>query len=130
MRQKTRQIKFHCSEEQFEALQTIKLEWNISTQQLMTEALDMAIIAHRVAPQIELEIKRDRELDLANLKAYDCTFTLKEGELPWVQLWLDCLWNLPDATLLAFRQLMHDSLKFFKSSRLKSRKISKGLPDV
>ncbi len=130
MRKKTRQIKFYCSEEQFKALQTLKAQRNVSTQQLMAEALDLTIVAHGVAYQIEREMKRDPELDPAKIKAREYSFLLKEDEYDWVKLWVDCLWNLPDATLFALRQLMQDALKFFKSSRLKRRKISKGLPDV
>ncbi len=117
MRQKTRQIKFYCSEEQFQTMQTAKLRRNVSTQQFMTDALSGILIS------CGLDTPTESSLDVNKPEGQPYAFFLQKNEYPWVKLWVDCIETLPASTLLALRQLMHDTLKFFQRARLKPRRI-------
>jgi hypothetical protein len=121
MRQKTRQIKFYCSETEFQSLQALKQRRNTSTQQLMAEALESLLFENECVEEIERDVQLEKALNAGIVPARTYTFMLLKGEYQWMQAWLTCLRFLPDGTLLAFRQLMQDMVKFLESSRLKAK---------
>lgn len=127
-RSKTRQIKFYCTEKQFGQFQALKERHNSSTQKLMSEALEALFSEYEIHEDIEQDMKEERALNMGIIPARTYHFLLRKGEFQWMSVWHTCLVELPDATLFALRQIMEDTLKFFRSSRLKPKPQYEEMP--
>jgi hypothetical protein len=120
MRQKNRQVKFYCSEEDYQRLQSEKAKTGLPVQDLLTEALRLLLqdIEWRIEIDHESEQwkrRRDGVIDRLPEELH-----LKHGERHWVDMWLNFIRELPEQTVTAEKQVIQDFLRFFRSSRLKA----------
>ncbi len=122
-RKKPRQIKFYSTEEQFQAIQSLRVLKNMTVQDLMTEAVDALVEELGQLEDVERDMAVRKALSVGIVPAMSESFMLRKGEKTLMDLWLNCIRCLPDATVFAFRQIMQDSLRFFESSRLKPKKL-------
>ncbi|HAX44825.1 MAG TPA: hypothetical protein DCY80_19980 [Solibacterales bacterium] len=128
MRDKPRQIKFYCTEDQFQRLQNLKVLRHATTQELMNEALEDALAGLRRDEEAGFEMGLRRELQGGSVTSIVIPFEVRKGEETKLRVWQGCIRTLPSETIDAFGHLMLGCLRFFNSSRLKPQRPEDGEP--
>ena len=117
------QLKFLCPKSYYERLKSEKVLQKRALQDLLNHALELAFSSweqdRRITQEFERESALDQALYIGQIQSKAEVFYLRKGEYRWVQMWIDFLRELPEETVNGTRQLIQDSLRFFRSSRLK-----------
>lgn len=117
------QLKFLCPKSYYERLKSEKVLQKRALQDLLNHALELAFSYweqdRRITRDFERECDEDRALNRGLVQFKTESFTLQKGERRRVQMWIDFMRELPEETVNGTRQLIQDSLRFFRSSRLK-----------
>jgi len=136
----TQQVKFLCPPSTYERLKNEKLLQRRPLQDLLNDALEMALDAweqdhdlspnERRASEEQHEMDRDleeREALRRGLIPYKSeTFLLRDGEYQWMQIWMWFMRDLPEDTVSSAKRIVKDLLDFFKSSRRRKPELPKG----
>jgi hypothetical protein len=120
-----RQVKFLCPEVFYERLKAEKLLQRRPLQELLVEAVERALETWEQDRKIDFDLMREtaeaRALQLGLIEFKEYQLLLRKGEFQWVHIWLQFMRELPHSTVQAAQQWIQDTLRYFRSSRLKKK---------
>ncbi len=89
----------------------------MTLQDLIFKAVDEYLQDAEISDDIRIDQQRETERLRATLPSNEFLALVEKRR--WVEIWIEFMRELPEQTVAAQRQLIQDSLKFFRSSRLK-----------
>lgn len=136
----TQQLKLLCRPSTYERLKNEKLLQGRPLQDLLNDALEMALDTwehdHDLSPnegrvvEDQYEIDQDvEEMDALQrgLIPYKSeTFLLRHGEYQWMQMWMWFMRDLPEDTVSSTKRIMKRPVGFFQEFSAKETGVGKG----